>query len=348
MLKEIYIQKIEDEACLFQNRSEKSDESALELAKKACNKRNTILTIISILGPVILSCIYLFFPIDVSKLNAPNTYIDSVSTVVLIVALVYMVVKLNIGQGAVNKLETAKSVQMKQIGSLKERIHTLESDQSFYISATELLGKAMKRGHTSLEELAKVLIAAIYHNLSRVTSDDDITINLYELRSGRVKMVISTTRLQYCDRDSIDIPILYRNPNGVNINDEEIQSYYCIQCMRGRVRSRGKKFILADWKEIVKKFKWNDWDLSEKEEILRNNDHSKCIELGFKYNQYVAFLINRDDGVVIYFEIIANRDTSFAAARELPKVAQKLMETYSPLISILWDISDSPNDQNSN
>ena len=96
---------------------------------------------------------------------------------------------------------------------------------------------------------------------------------------------------------------------------------------------------MADWKTIVQEFKWDGWDAGEKEEIIRNNDHEKCIELGFKYNQYFAFKIRRDDGTIGFFEIIANKYTTIATDKEFNRVTHRLKETYYPLLSILWDIA---------
>ena len=134
---------------------------------------------------------------------------------------------------------------------------------------------------------------------------------------------------------------MYGLQDGMDIRDESIQEYYCIQCIRGKIKAKGGKFLIPDWKSLVQKFKWDGWDPGEKEEILRNNDRDKCVELGFKYNQYFAFKIRREDGTEIYFELIANRETQIASEKELFHVTHSLMETYSPLVNLLWDISDA-------
>ena len=333
-------QKIEDRKSILEARAAQTSQPVLGLAKKEIDTWNHVFTGVSIVGPIFIAFLYLLLPISFSNFVWWYLLIDCTFTIGLILALLFVLSKLNIALEVARKIETSKSCQQAQIVALEKHIKSLKSNQTFYISATQLLGKAMKRGETDLESLSKVLIAAIYHNLSRVANDDDITVNLYELRNRRIRMIISANRLQYCDRESINNPFLYCNPTGIDINDENIQEYYCIQCIRGKVRGIGDKFIISDWKTIVEKFKWNKWTSEEKREIIQNNDRNRCIELGFKYNQYFAFMIRRDDGTIVYFEILANGETTLASADDLPSVTHKLMETYSPLLSILWDISD--------
>ena len=202
----------------------------------------------------------------------------------------------------------------------------------------------MKDGKKNIEELSKVLVAVIYHNLSHITKGDNITINLYELRNEKIRMILSTTRLHYCERGSVDIPVLYQSKTGLDIKDGSIQEYYCIKCIRGKIKGKDGKYVISDWKKIARDFKWDGWTAKEKEKILNDNDsersREKSIELGFKYNQYFSFKIRRDDGILILFEIIANGKTTIAPTDEIDRVTHRLRETYSPLISILWDISD--------
>lgn len=332
-------QKIEERRSIITVRASQNTDSALKLAKADVDKWNRIFTAVSIVGPIVISLLYLILPVDFSALVRRNLFIDIAATLTLIVALLFVFSKLDLSQCVVAKIEASKEYVQKQIETLEKRIEIMEGDQTFYISATELIAKSMKKGDMDLESLAKVLIAAIYHNLSKVTDGDNLTINLYELRNSRIKMVVSNTRLQYCERDSIDIPELFKATDGVDIKDETIQDYYCIRCIRGKVKEKVGKF-LADWKTIVREFKWDGWDVGEKEDIIKNNDHDKCIELGFKYNQYFAFQIRRDDGTIGFFEIIANKNTTIASDKELNRVTNRLKETYYPLLSILWDISD--------
>lgn len=153
-------------------------------------------------------------------------------------------------------------------------------------------------------------------------------------------MILSTPRLHHCQRDSVNIPVLFKAENGLDIKDKNIQNYYCIKCLTGKVQGKDGKYILPDWISLAKEFKWEGWTQEEKQDILNSADREKCIEQGFKYNQYLGFKIKRDDGTIGYFEIIANEDTVIADIHHLNSVTHRLRETYSPLLSILWDISD--------
>lgn len=335
-------QRIEEQRSIIAYRASVNNKSDLAFAKAEVNKHEKILTILSIIGPLIISLLYVIFPISISPLELRNIIIDVSSTIIIIIALSISISKADILRSVVVKIESSKEYTQKQIDILERRIDMMDGNQTFYISATEMIGRAMKNGHMDLESLAKVLIAAIYHNLSTVTKGDNLTINLYELRNSRVRMIVSSTRLQYCERESIDIPELLRAKEGIDIKDEAIQEYYCIRCIRGKIKEKAGKYY-ADWKEIVKEFKWDGWEGTEKEEIINNNDRERCIESGFKYNQYFAFKIRRDDGTIGFFEIVANEHTTLASDRELNSVTNRLKKVYYPLLSVLWDITGVSN-----
>lgn len=332
---------IEEKQSIFEARAKLGTESALDLAKSEQNKLSNIYTLTSVIGPVVVSLLYLFLAIDFSAFIWWHLFVDVAATIILIATLLFLFYKLDIIQRVIARIETSKEQLQKRIEALDKNIKRLEGNEVFYISATELIGKTMKSGKTDLESLSKVVIGAIYHNLSGITNGDNITINLYELRNSRIKMILSCTRLQYCERDSVDIPALYSAKDGLDISNSSIQDYYCIQCIRGKVRPKGGKFVIDDWKEMVEKFRWDNWEPGEKEVILRNGDRERCIEQGFRYNQYFAFKFVRDDRTVGYFEIIANEYTTIALDKEFDHITHKLKETYLPLLKILWDISDA-------
>ena len=333
-------QAVDERKSILEVRAKHDIMLMLKLAKEEVDKLNTVFTLVSLIGPIAISLLYLFLTIDFSALVWWHLAVDVAATLALIIALLVLFYKLDIAQRVITLIETSKADRQKRIEALEKRIELLEGDQSFYISATQLIGQAMKDGKKDIEALAKVLVAVIYHNLSHITKGDNITINLYELRDEKIKMILSTTRLHHCERSSVDIPVLYQSQTGLDIKDGSIQDYYCIKRIRGKIKGRDGKYVISDWKKLAREFKWDGWTAKEKEKILKDSDREKCIELGFKYNQYFSFKIRRDDGTLVFFEIIANGQTIIAPTNEINRVTHRLRETYSPLLSILWDIAD--------
>lgn len=331
-------QKINDRIALLSNRAKENGKSSVDLAKKDVDKAGRVFNCLSVLGPIVVAFLYSIFPIEIANILRPNTVIDTAVTGLLIVLLLASFSKWGFAQRVLREIELSKENTTKQISSLKTRLKIAEEDQSFYVSAMELMGKSMKAGAMDLDSLAKAIVAAIYHNLSRTSDGDNFTINLYELRNGRVKMIVSSTRLRYCDRDSVDIPKLFKYEDGIDIKAESIQDYYCIKCIRGKIKDRAGKF-LADQKTIVQEFKWDDWAPGEKEKIIESGDYESCFDLGFRYSQYFAFIIRRDDGIIGFFEVIARNESRIAPEETLNRVTQRLQETYYPILNILWDIS---------
>lgn len=333
-------QQINDRIALLSNRAKENGKSSVDLAKKDVDKAGRIFTCLSVLGPIVVAFLYSFFPIEIANILGLNSFIDTTVTGLLIVLLLVSFSKWGFAQRVLRKIELSKENTTKQIAALKNRLKIAEGDQSFYVSAMELMGKSMKEGATDLDSLAKAIVAAIYHNLSRTAEGDNFTINLYELRNGRVKMIVSSTRLRYCDRDSVDIPELFKYEDGIDVKTESIQDYYCIRCIRGKIKDRAGKF-LADQETIVREFKWSGWEPGEKKKIIESGNYERCFDLGFRYSQYFAFIIRRDDGIIGFFEVIARKGARIAPEETLNRVTQRLQETYYPILNILWDISGS-------
>lgn len=338
-------QRIEKLTATIQIEATAKNKDALEYAKKKANECTRRFTLASIIGPIVLAVFYAFLPVDLKNLLSWRTLIDTIGAGVLIAVILVLFANSNNMQDVVVGLQTSKEQMQKQIEGLEKNIKLLKTDKTFYISATELIGKAINDGSNDLKSLAKVVISAIYHDLSKIADGDNLTINLYELKNGKIKMLHSSTRLHHCDKNSINLPELYKEEAGLDIKDNHIEDYYCIKCIRGKVRDRGNKYILSDWISIVEKFKWH-WKESEKEDILKSRDRNKCIELGFKYNQYFAFKMSMQNNITGYFEIIANEDTFIALDEDLVHVGQRLQEKYSPLLSVLWDISGASCERN--
>jgi len=331
-------QKTDKLAAAIQIEAAANNKDELEYAKEKAANATRRFSIFSVIGPIALSVLFAFFPIDLNNLIAWKTLINVSGAAILIAVILVSFAKSNRMQDVVVGLQTSKEQMQKKIDGLEKNIKLLKADKTFYISATELIGNAIKDGSYDLKSLAKVVISTIYHDLSKIADGDNLTINLYELKNGRIKMLHSSTRLHHCDKNSINLPELYKAADGLDIKDSLIQDYYCIKCIRGKVHDKGGKYILSDWISIVEKFKWH-WKENEKEEILISKDREKCLELGFKYNQYFAFKMLIQNNITGYFEIIANEETFLALDKNLLHVGQRLQEKYSPLLSVLWDIS---------
>lgn len=331
-------QKTDKLAAAIQIEAAANNKDELEYAKVKAANATRRFSIFSVIGPIALSVLFAFFPIDLNNLIAWKTLINVSGAAILIAVILVSFAKSNRMQDVVVGLQTSKEQMQKKIDGLEKNIKLLKADKTFYISATELIGNAIKDGSYDLKSLAKVVISTIYHDLSTIADGDNLTINLYELKNGRIKMLHSSTRLHHCDKNSINLPELYKAADGLDIKDSLIQDYYCIKCIRGKVHDKGGKYILSDWISIVEKFKWH-WKENEKEEILISKDREKCLELGFKYNQYFAFKMPIPNNITGYFEIIANEETFLALDKNLLHVGQRLQEKYSPLLSVLWDIS---------
>ena len=331
-------QKIDKLLATIQIEATANNKDVFVYAKEKATNATRIFSAASVVGPIALSVLFTFFPVDLNNIIAWKTLINVGGAAILIVGILVLFAKSNRMQDVVVGIQTSKEQMLKQIDGLEKNIKLLKADKTFYISATELIGNAIKDGSYDLKSLSKVVISAIYHDLSKIADGDNFTINLYELKNGRIKMLHSSTRLHHCDKNSINLPELYKASDGLDIKDSIIEDYYCIKCIRGKVHDKGGKYILSDWISIVEKFKWH-WKESEKEEILISKDREKCLDLGFKYNQYFAFKMLMPNNITGYFEIIANEETFLALDKNLLHVGQRLQEKYSPLLSVLWDIS---------
>lgn len=331
-------QKIEKLTATIKIEANSNGRDILEYSKEKARKLTSTFTWVSIIGPIVLAALYAFLPVNLDNLFSWRNSINLIGTGALIAIILVIFVKSNNMQDVILGVQTSREQMQKHIEGLEKNIKLLKADKTFYISATELIGKAINEGSNDLKSLAKVVISAIYHDLSKIAEGDNLTINLYELKDGRIRMLHSSTRLHHCDKNSINLPELYKEEDGLDIKDSVIEEYYCIKCVRGKVHDKGGKYILSDWISIVEKFKWH-WKENEKEEILMYKDREKCLELGFKYNQYFAFKILMPNNVTGYFEIIANEETFLALDKDLLHVGQRLQEKYSPLLSVLWDIS---------
>ena len=296
------------------------------------------ITYVSIAGPVVLSLMFTIFPWEGTWKKA-NNYIDIILTIVLIVGLMHLIGKGSLYSKTVSLIETTKEHQQQLNDSLLKKIDLLQGDKSYYISTAEHIGISIKKGNKDLISLSKVMVASLYDKLTKIIHGDNVTINIYEVKDGILRMLTSFTHLIYAEnQENVDNPIIFLE-NGIDIKSAEIQEYYCVRCIKGKVKARNERYILPNWQTIAKEFKWDKWEPENKEEIIQNSNREKCLELGFRYNQYVGLKWRRDDSIIWYLEIIANDDTILDKNDDIQKVARHIQETCAPMINIIWDIS---------
>ena len=340
-------QIVKERIAVLRTRSDKDRDNLLGLANENLDEINQKIAWVSIFGPIIISLIYSFFPVDFSSLIWWKVALNILSTIIVIALLLVLFREKEIRQKVVGEIEKSKENSQKQIERLEKNIRFLKDNQIFFVSTAELIANSIKEGKNDIKSLSKILVASIYHNLSQIANGDNITINLYELKNDKIRMIFSNTRFQYCDRNNINAPFLLNNNNQLDISDSSIQEYYCIKCMRNKIRSKNHCYRIYDWKDLAKEFKWDGWTPKERDNIINNNDREKCIEIGFKYNQYFAFDIRRNDNITCFFEIITNEYTTIASDKEFDHITYELKETYLPFINILWDLS-SPDTEKEN
>lgn len=268
--------------------------------------------------------------------NIGNIVIIVVVTLVVMTIILFTTRKQAFEQEIVVMFENSDAEKNRQLEKAKKDREWLNNTRSFYVVTTEQIGKSIQAGKKDFESLARIFAAVMQQNIVKITGEDDFIINHYELRDGIVKMILSYAHSQYCRREAISAPLIFKAKNGIDIKDKTIQDYYCIKCIRGKAKGKSGVFT-ADWKTIVREFKWDGWADVDREDIIRRNDRDQCVRLGFRYYQYIAFKVERDDGTVGLFEIIANE--AVVPDKELERFAHRLDDMYCSLLDVLWDIS---------
>lgn len=316
-------------------------DDTISAAREGAQLFTNWITIISVGGPIIISILFAFSPWEVTWKKA-NNYIDLIATFALAVSLVVLLNKSSLYSKAVSIIEGSQEYQKQQNNALLKKIDTLQRDKSYYVSVAEQIGITIKAGKKDLISLAKVVIASLYDYLTKVLYGDNVTINLYELKNNQFKMLQSFTHLKYLERkENVDNPILFKAEAGIDLKSPDIQGYYCVRCLKGREKGHDGRYILPNWISIANEFQWQKWDESEKESIINEQDREKCLELGFKYNQYIGFKWKRDDGIVGFLEIITNDETILDKYESINKVGRQIQEACIPFINIIWDLAEN-------
>lgn len=304
-------------------------------------KHSSILTIVSIVGPMVISALYSFYPPLVNNsFLSKHMLCDVAATVVFIVALMYYLIQINIIHTSIREFESTKAYGRQQINELKVKVDTLQKEISFYGGVLHHVADSTKKETLDIKDLVNHIFASIYVNLMAYSQGDYITLGLYELRNDTVKLISYNKRLVHCNnKTDIDNPILFMATDGLNINDESIRDYYCIKCMRGVIRGKDNKYVLPNWESIVRAFEWKKWEKGIKDQVLEKHDLELCRNAGFEYNQYIGLKIPINNDIIAYLEIIANKDTFVASEEKIDYFARGLQEKYAPIISALFGIT---------
>ena len=319
-------------------RSRRPDDP-IQAAREGAQLFSNWITIVSVGGPILLTLILAILPWQNTWKKA-NNYIAVSATLFLIVSLILLVKRSSLYNRAVSFIEHSQEYQRQQNDALRRKIDTLQRDKSYYVSVAEQIGITIKNDNKDLLSLSRVAVASLYDYLTKILHGDNVTINLYELKNNQFRMLQSFTHLKYLEKkEDVDSPLLFKTDIGIDIKAPEIQNYYCVRCLRGREKGRDNRFILPDWISIAAEFQWNKWDKAEKESIINNQDREKCLEIGFKYNQYIGFKWKRDDGIVGFLEIITNDETVLDENESIHKVGRQIQEACIPFVNIIWDIA---------
>ena len=250
-----------------------------------------------------------------------------------------MVRKSSLYSKAVSTIETSKEQQYQQISQLRKKVEILSKTKTYYAVTASEIGKAIKAGDTDLSSLSVVTVASLHEILTSFVHGDNITFNLYELRNSQLRMLLTYNNSKYSvSKEELDNPILLNYADGLDIRSQEIQDYYCVKCLRGKVRDRDGKFVLPDWISIVKEFHWKKWEEGEKEDIIQSKDRERCLNAGFRYNQYIGIKWRYSPEISKFLEVIANDDTTFDDVEDIQYVARIIKDTFFPINSVIWDI----------
>lgn len=317
----------------------KHPDHVLEAIKDRARKLTNWITVLSVAGPLLLTVLCVLFPWDKQWASYWNNIIIIVLTIIIILGLFILVRKSSLYSKAVSTIETSKEQQYQQISQLRKKVEILSKTKSYYAVTASEIGKAIKAGDTDLSSLSVVTVASLHEILTSFVHGDNITFNLYELRNSQLRMLLTYNNSKYSvSKEELDNPILLNYADGLDIRSQEIQDYYCVKCLRGKVRDRDGKFVLPDWISIVKEFHWKKWEEGEKEDIIQSKDRERCLNAGFRYNQYIGIKWRYSPEISKFLEVIANDDTTFDDVEDIQYVARIIKDTFFPINSVIWDI----------
>lgn len=299
----------------------------LKQAKQNETFWNNTCTVVSFVVPIILSVVSLLC----SEVFEFKEEYEIIAQIVLTVIAVFAVLILHRTASnyriVVAEIESEKSVHKQELQRLSTAIHNLKKEQAFLVGFTNQLGQSLTDGKRTLEDLANLLVVHIYQDCLRQFNNIELTINLYECKSNKIRMI------GHQQGNFQNIPLLLTSyPNGADISDTKIKGYYYAQC----IKKSEDVFTLSNWEEVVKKFYP---DPKRRKELLKSRE--TCLEAGVTYNQCVSFrlCVADTEDTIALLEIITHNDTQLAPEQEIKKVARRLFTAYMPIVKILWNIT---------
>ena len=312
---------------------ETNPDNPIKRAQELYNKWNTTCLITTFAAPIVLSLVTQIPDLVIkTNDNVWNQYLKIpvivVLTIICIVVGVCFHFKASKYQEVCQLIENDKNIQKKEIANLNDRINMLKKERSFFVAFTNLLGQSISRGENSLLELANLLVVHIYNDCKGSFSGSEITVNLYELKNGKIRIIGHQQEEPFHE-----LPFLFNDESlGVDVLSEDIKEFYSVKCIQNK---RKDFFVLKSWDEILDAFKLRD---GAKEELKESRD--ACIAAGFTYNQYISNRLNvgRNKPITL-LEIITHNDTIIASSDRINNVARNMFKKYMPLVAILWDIS---------
>lgn len=231
---------------------------------------------------------------------------------------------------AAEKLSDDANILKKENLRLIGIIETIKKEQTFLVTFTNQLGVALAKGNKTITESGDLCVSHIYYDtIVRFNHNNELTINLYETKRNRIRMVG-----HHQDIFHGEPLLLEKYPNDVEVSAQDIKPYFCVQCLK----KHENIFVIPDYTGIVKDFYW---PALNKDDIKTKED---CREAGVTYNQYIGLKlkvgIKKD--TIAFMEIIAHNDFEIAPSeKELKRVARMLYDVYMPIVKVLWNISES-------
>ena len=200
---------------------ETNSENPIKYAQELYNKWNTICLITAFVVPIALSLVTQISDLG-SKTgdNVLNQNLKTRGIVILTIICIAVGVCFHLKASKYQKvcqlIENDKNIQKKEIANLNSRINMLKKERSFFVAFTNLLGQSISRGENSLLQLANLLVIHIYNDCKGSFDGSEITVNLYELRDGKIRMIGHQQEEPFHE-----LPFLFGNGNlGVNILSE--------------------------------------------------------------------------------------------------------------------------------
>lgn len=330
-IRQKFQKKVKDTVSLLTSNHEGN---ALDCAREQSRKYGNLITIFSIVGPLTLSALTAVFPWT-TDWKASNNYVIISLTLILIVVLCCFLWKSNCYSRAVSYIQHSKEHLTLENEALRKKNKTLRDNSNYYITTAKLIGDEIQTGKIDIERLAQIVLSTFHLKLLPMLNGDNVTLNLYQVKDQTIKMLTSLVQSKHVKReeDIEDNPLIYMK-DGIGIQDGQIKEYYCVKCIS--INDRKRWFILEDWINIAKEFKWDGWgDEENKQRIIREKDRVECLRLGFNYNQYLGIKFKHKE-ITWFLEIITNKDTEFIGS--INNIANEIMDSYCPMIDVIWQI----------